>query len=252
MSKLPTPCAFLSSLLPPLSHTSAIPPSSNSPTGLQPSQKPLILTLHCLFPNELLPALDLLDRRLVTRLTIRSDTVGSDRDEYIRYTSQMPTAAPPQGKESGSHFAAESPSTQGLSTDHGSVYYVRSSHEMRSRFKSMRNEASASEGLNYEVRLLAWNCTCAAFAFAAFNWEWDRAGTFSNGTGDPRRGGLGQGKNGRREWQFGGVRAGEEVHICKHLLACVLAERFEALATSVDERVVGRAEVAGWVAGWGG
>lgn len=35
-----------------------------------PSVKPLLLTLHVLFPNELLPALDLLDRKLVTKLIL--------------------------------------------------------------------------------------------------------------------------------------------------------------------------------------
>lgn len=30
--------------------------------------KPLMLTLHCLFPNDFLPALDLLDRKLVRRI----------------------------------------------------------------------------------------------------------------------------------------------------------------------------------------
>lgn len=32
--------------------------------------KPLLLTLHCLFPNEFLLALDILDRRLVRKLVV--------------------------------------------------------------------------------------------------------------------------------------------------------------------------------------
>jgi len=40
----------------------------------------------------------------------------------------------------------------------------------------------------------------------------------------------------------------EDVPLCKHLLACVLVERWRG----VEERVVGREEMAGWAAGWGG
>jgi hypothetical protein len=35
--------------------------------------KPLMLTLHCLFPNDLLPALDILDRRLVRMVHVNTD-----------------------------------------------------------------------------------------------------------------------------------------------------------------------------------
>ena len=48
------------------------------------------------------------------------------------------------------------------------------------------------------------------------------------------------------------VEEGEEVPLCKHLLACLLAERWEVVKGSVEERVVGREEMAGWAAGWGG
>lgn len=35
--------------------------------------KPLLLTLHCLFPNEFLLALDILDRRLVRKLAVSAN-----------------------------------------------------------------------------------------------------------------------------------------------------------------------------------
>lgn len=41
----------------------------------------------------------------------------------------------------------------------------------------------------------------------------------------------------------------EEGVVCKHLLACVLAER---IGGYVEEREVVREEMAGWAAGWGG
>ncbi|KAB2579622.1 uncharacterized protein LTHEOB_7101 [Lasiodiplodia theobromae] len=44
--------------------------SANPLRGLQGNDRNVFLTLHVLFPNELLPALDLLDRRLVTRFIV--------------------------------------------------------------------------------------------------------------------------------------------------------------------------------------
>ena len=54
------------------------------------------------------------------------------------------------------------------------------------------------------------------------------------------------------EWWGGLMRGGEEVPLCKHLLASLLAERWEVAGEMVEERVVGREEMSGWAAGWGG
>ena len=40
--------------------------------------------------------------------------------------------------------------------------------------------------------------------------------------------------------------------LCKHLLACMLAEWWGEALEMIEKRVVGRAEFAGWTAGWGG
>ena len=40
--------------------------------------------------------------------------------------------------------------------------------------------------------------------------------------------------------------------VCKHLLACILAESWDVAARLVVEREVSREEIAGWAAGWGG
>lgn len=98
----------------------------------------------------------------------------------------------------------------------------------------------------YIVRLAAWNCTCAAFAFSAF------PGAASSLVFDAEEaeiddaaaaGGSGE------EWQFGGVSrdgmAGGGVPCCKHILACVLAERMGEWVGGVKEREVGREEMAG-------
>lgn len=64
----------------------------------------------------------------------------------------------------------------------------------------------------------------------------------------------GNGDGHAHEWWGGLMRGerGEEVPLCKHLLACVLAERWEVGRGMVGERGVGREEMAGWAAGWGG
>ena len=49
----------------------------------------------------------------------------------------------------------------------------------------------------------------------------------------------------------GGVAKGEDVPLCKHLLASLLAERWEVARDVVEEREVGREEWAGWAGGWG-
>ena len=52
---------------------------------------------------------------------------------------------------------------------------------------------------------------------------------------------------------FGGLMRGDDgMPVCKHLLACVLIERYGALKESIEERTVGKEEAAGWGAGWGG
>ncbi|KAI9836250.1 MAG: hypothetical protein M1819_001587 [Sarea resinae] len=49
----------------------------------------------------------------------------------------------------------------------------------------------------------------------------------------------------------GGTQGAQGPPICKHLLACVLAERCGSLGAYVQERRVGAEEAAGWGAGWG-
>ena len=55
------------------------------------------------------------------------------------------------------------------------------------------------------------------------------------------------------EWIFGGISLGDGMPpVCKHLLACVLAERCKGLFGGfVEERDVSVEEAAGWAAGWG-
>ncbi|KAF7899076.1 uncharacterized protein EAF01_008289 [Botrytis porri] len=52
----------------------------------------------------------------------------------------------------------------------------------------------------------------------------------------------------KENWQYGGWTKSSQVPICKHLLACLLVERWgDVLGMYVRERVVGREEMAGLV-----
>ncbi|PVI01992.1 hypothetical protein DM02DRAFT_613302 [Periconia macrospinosa] len=154
-------------------------------------------------------------------------------------------------------------------------YYVRSAqhhhhHHRSSRFSSTAAAAYEANNTWYQVRLGAWNCSCPAFAFSAFppsparvsNTHVATAGVVSSSTswdagvvGGRRRH---ENHGGPAGWMFGGLslQDGSDTSaaapVCKHLLACVLAERCEGLfGAFVVDRVVGVEEAAGWAAGWG-
>ncbi|KAI4153984.1 MAG: hypothetical protein L6R39_001461 [Caloplaca ligustica] len=240
MSSLPTKQAFFTSLF--ASFQIAPPPSadesSNPLVSAPPTLKSLLLTLHVLFPNELLPALDLLDRKLVTRLRV------------IRQAS------------AGGANAREQTDVEG--DGQPVVYYVRSSQQTRSsRFSSGRvYDAFAVSGQHYEVRFAAWNCSCPAFALAwvaCMEEGWfERLGRIDHTA--ERRGGNGlmdedvpDGNALNGEHRCGGLMRGDgEMPVCKHLLACLLAESGGGCGNLVEERAVGREEMSGWAAGWGG
>lgn len=267
---LPTPRALLTSLTNALS---SIPPAagttpqqlhpSNPLKFLPPSQaRPLLATLHTLYPNVLLTALDLLDRRLVTRI------------------APEPAAAPP---DVPMEAEAEAEGDGDTPLEEPNFFYlVRSAREPSRRG---RRGAPAAEVLNegagptYVVQTRAWNCSCAAFAFSAFPAEsatpvYHISSTSASALSLSRRYNAGSGryedeKGARKDvteeaWEFGGMsrdgldpRPGDAgmvgtggVPCCKHLLACVLAERWrEVLGGYVTEWRAGKEEAAGLVAG---
>lgn len=132
------------------------------------------------------------------------------------------------------------------------VYYVQSSQ--RTRFQRFGAGAAAVVGgeRSYEVCLRAWNCSCAAFVFAGFG-GLGGGQVLDRSDGSDRveegvMGGDGDGSQG-----FGGLLRGDgEIPVCKHLLACYLAESWGGFGGCVEERIVGREEMSGWAAGWGG
>lgn len=276
-------------------------PASNPPNPLRlvpPSHRHLLTTLHVLFPALLLPALDLLDRRLVTRLILHSARLGgqeeqprptgkeAERDTASAATNQEPL---PPSAEAGAGAAVDEPYFYLVRTARSATNPRRQWHSSLDRGLG---EAAATAGAGsaahtYTVRLEAWNCTCAAFALAAFS-----APRRPGGLGLLAAGEEGRGREGGEEeqedmgmvaggaepstagWEFGGLsfdglprrsrgegdNEGEGTHLgesegeggvpcCKHLLACLLAERWGGvLGRYVVERRAGKEEVASIVA----
>jgi hypothetical protein len=204
-------------------------PPANPLLQLPPKDRGIFVTLHCLFPNDFVPALDLLDRGLVTKIVQIQSTSRPNDDGLAR--GGLPPA----------------------------VYYVRSSQpQSRGAAARFRHREPVDDSQkSYEVRLDSWNCSCPAFAFAAFSRS-PEAGLLArdlDGVPVPLPAAAAA-----SAWTFGGlslpVASGEDP-VCKHLLACLLAERCRALFDAsgmgyVKEKRVSKAEMAGLAAGWNG
>jgi len=282
---------LLDSLTAPPSNDQATVENKNANTNplnnVSDATRKQLLSLQVFFPNEFVPALDLLDRRLVTRFRIcdgeelAARTTGAEqRDATTAQDVQMEdteATSPSQHEDAqtekpDTHAPAENtnestdqdkPSNQTTMTtppkppNLNTIHYVRSAQHRPSRFSTSYDTLAT-----YQVRLLGWNCSCPAFAFAAFpagqatplvplntsvhqvqpNQLYDSAGEAGDKT-----------KEEGVKWIFGGISLGDDMPpVCKHLLACVLAERCKGLFGGfVEERDVSVEEAAGWAAGWG-
>ena len=220
--------------------------------------KKRLLSLQVLFPNEFLPALDLLDRKLVSRLRIGIEQSGHAAADNA--TASTPDVRMREQEQNNTLNGTALPAIPGdpssyreVSGSIDTIHYVRSAQQRSSRFGT-----SYDSSTSYEVRLRAWNCTCPAFAFAAFPSvhpeppvpEYvlpDADGKMNSEAPDEKNRMAASG------WHFGGVSLGEGMPpVCKHLLACVLAEQCGSLfGPCVEERRVSVETAAGWAAGWG-
>jgi hypothetical protein len=191
--------------------------------------KPLMLTLHCLLPNELLPALDILDRKLVGRyylVTERDADANTDTDSTE------------QKRKLNDDNNTNSNNNEWPGEEH---YFVRST-------------TTTALDKAYEVRLRAWNCTCPAFTLSVFRDPEPAAIDVSSILSMAAQDELDE------DCWFGGTLARARSKTssppvcCKHLLACVLASRCPALfEDGVEEKHgISVEELAGWYAGWGG
>lgn len=241
MSSLPAPRDILTSLITSLSApTRQDLASGPNPLRDVPNEKTALLSaLHVLFPSLLLPALDLLDRGLVTRV-LRKSPAGSRGGE------QEPERKGNQTGVSGEETTAGS--------KEAGVVGAGDEDAQRSGFHMVRSLASTMkrrEGGYYIVFLDTWNCTCPTFAFDAFPPVTSTSGLMK----DEKGGGGEEAGDPEQRWTFGGLSTdgledfGASVPCCKHLLACVLAERWaDVLGSYVPVKRVGKGEIAGLVA----
>ncbi|KAI1734922.1 hypothetical protein F4680DRAFT_436913 [Xylaria scruposa] len=225
-------------------------PSTNPFRLIPPGYRSILTTLHVLYPSTLLPALDLLDRRLVTRVILKQD------DAQQPTNIQDVTITLAQEVEADDAI----PNMREDNTPLPLYYLVRSAQPQSHR----RQHSTSSGGRVYIVRLDSWNCTCAAFAFSAFPPLSPSTPMFSSSVQSspvetryqifPEDDAMSSDEDAAAVWEFGGLSAdgkddaGEGVPCCKHLLACVLAEKWDAvLGGYMEERLVGREEGAGLV-----
>jgi hypothetical protein len=93
----------------------------------------------------------------------------------------------------------------------------------------------------YIVHLNAWNCSCASFVFDAFPSH--HISTTDDAQQLPSEEGA---------WSFGGTSmeiGGDTPPCCKHLLACLLVDKWSGMfGMYVEDRVVSREDMAGIIA----
>ena len=221
--------------------------------------KPLLITLHCMFPHVLLPALDVLDRRLVVRRNLGRSSSAARPEVANAGSGVYDAAGVESGSEPGVHPNGPVPAQP------GAAYYVRSSQLRRRGGGGLDGDTAA---MHHEVRLRAWNCSCAGFAFAALGSDGEDAAARRRGqereSRGPNRGadgpsdasGCGDSMSPPasprgRPRGFGGLRrtGNAPVPLCKHLLACYLLENWPMIAEAAPGLMHGD-EAAGWAAGW--
>ncbi|KAL2809531.1 hypothetical protein BJX63DRAFT_405270 [Aspergillus granulosus] len=237
-------------------------PASAFPPSLLADLKPLMLTLHCLFPNEFLLALDILDRGLVRRILTEDRAVPGNHEPED-------SEVEPLGRARG----------DGASTRKEDFFFVTSASTTSSH--SPPHQPTRWQTKGYEVRLQAWNCSCPAFTLSAFRHIGPEPA--SPPSPSPERLTPG-GKESRAEespstsdhvgdvgaeadadadgtdaYSFGGtlpLHPESAPAVCKHILACLLAAMCPGLGGESRGGgqfvTLGMEEVAALCAGWGG
>lgn len=220
-------------------------PFARLSVGEQSKVKPLMLTLHCLFPNDLLPALDILDRGLVRRFVPvdERDAAPIDQGHESSVIAEDQGTSPRQY----SHIETAPPTED--------IFLVTSASAVPPNSAAPSSTSTTKEQeKGYEVRLHAWNCTCPTFALSAFRDLAMRLDSSAEQHSCVRQ----LLDLGRVVYPFGGTLTcgtdRDSPPICKHILACILFSRCPGLfgAEGDGKCAVSVEELAGWCAGWGG
>lgn len=269
----PTPLTTLNDIFTQLASLNTSP----STLKLPDSARPYLLTLHVLFPHLLLPALDLLDRSLVTRHVLEAPSLSADA------APQVHTGA---ADEHSDHTGQGARSIVGYDVTSASSVYGNNRFASRSSEVRYGDGEDASgnvvAGRTYQVSVDGWHCSCPAFAFAAFGGR-DVSGVGADGDATVGEGrfrplvdrfereeedrvyGTRQ-RNEKLGLGYGGLicttrsRSEEKTlpPICKHLLAVVLGEwcggvfQYQSKAgRGMREKIMTPDVIAGWAAGSG-
>ncbi|RDW69166.1 uncharacterized protein DSM5745_08926 [Aspergillus mulundensis] len=155
-------------------------PSSVFPTSQLATLKPLMLTLHCIFPNEFLLALDILDRGLVRR--VRSHT-RAQHDMSAETGDGVASRKEDERAETQTQTQTQIQSKGPAKTVIEDFFFVASASTITSTSRSLfpasqqpgggyhhqaQRQRQAWQEKGYEVRIKAWNCTCPSFVISAF------------------------------------------------------------------------------------
>ncbi|TFB03895.1 hypothetical protein CCMA1212_003316 [Trichoderma ghanense] len=184
-----------------------------------------LLTLHVIFPNLLLPALDLLDRGLVSRLIVAD--------------GQQMSAEPHTTVDEESESTTEQSTSLGQEPDitgRMHMYAVQSAASITSR----RRRHAPLRTRTYAVHLDAWNCSCGGFALDAYS-HYDAKNKdqrpFQGSAAPLRLGGL-------------ELASLDDFPCCKHLLACLLAEKWKTSTGHVRDKYTTKEELAAMIGGF--
>ncbi|KAF4507063.1 hypothetical protein G6O67_005738 [Ophiocordyceps sinensis] len=273
MQNLPSHRQLLTSLVASLSQQQQQPLRQDS--GAAAGRRHLLLTLHVIFPSIVLPALDLLDRKLVARVRVapgrgpeEQSSIHARHRDVEGLGDSKRTNRLGGGGEPGNRGRSAPSSLAGQTMDEvplAQLYVVQS---LASTLAPPRGRDPASPSRTYAVHLDAWSCSCASFAleaFASHTQPTAGASLFKSRASPspfPRASPPSPPSEARPVGQdeqmlsFGGLSLdglssrGEHVPCCKHLLACLLVETWSAvMGSGVDDRIVSRQELAGIAAG---
>ncbi|KAG6009820.1 hypothetical protein E4U21_001250 [Claviceps maximensis] len=249
-NSLPAHQQLLSSLITSLSEPGECPSISQSTQQVDNAQphhhemtsrrRTLLLTLHVLFPSLVLPALELIDNQLVTRLQVPRED-GHRESELVKNgggggDAQKCSLPSGPGRNDTLHVAFGS---QGSLT----AYAVQSPPS--SKILPRQPHANAVSKVHI-VHLAAWNCSCKDFNRSKFypqrfddKWSVRALDACSPGLDDISGALL-----------LPCTSADEKnVPCCKHLLACLIVERLKASQATSAERGFSKSEIATLIAG---
>ncbi|KAL7820547.1 hypothetical protein V8C44DRAFT_316975 [Trichoderma aethiopicum] len=196
-----------------------------------------LLTLHVIFPSLLLPALDLLDRGLVSRLV-----VGADGEQEAAVTTgairaEAEAESPNEHEHATGGIISNNGQESDIVTGRICMYAVQSAASTTSR---RRKSHAPSKPRTYAVHLDAWNCSCGGFALEAYS-HYDANNRHHNPL---------QSSASPSSW-LGSLEVAppDDFPCCKHLLACLLADKWKTSPGHDREKYITKEELAAIIGG---